>query len=35
MEVARLGMRAMADGHLFDDDTSWALAERSPRARAP
>ena len=24
------GMRQMADGHLFDEDTSWALAERIP-----
>ena len=24
------GMRAMADGHLFDEGTSWALAERIP-----
>lgn len=24
------GMREMADGHLFDEGTSWALAERIP-----
>jgi uncharacterized membrane protein len=24
------GMRQMEDGHLFDEDTSWALAERIP-----
>lgn len=24
------GMRQMADGHLFDEDTSWAIAEQIP-----
>lgn len=24
------GMRQMLDGHLFDEDTSWAIAERIP-----
>ena len=31
MEVGAVwGMREMADGHLFDEGTSWALAERIP-----
>jgi uncharacterized membrane protein len=28
------GMRELADGHVFDDDDSWAIAERIPEGRA-
>jgi len=28
------GMRELADGHVFDDEDSWAIAERVPEGRA-
>ena len=28
------GMRELADGHVFDDSDSWAIAERIPEGRA-
>lgn len=28
------GMRELSDGHVFDDDDSWAIAERVPEGRA-
>ncbi len=28
------GMQELADGHLFDDSDSWAIAERVPEGRA-